>query len=421
MRALAGALVGGMLIAGLTVPAGAAQTVVVNGLPDGTDNVLAYGVNCADPTQPFSSQPTFALGLTSDPTYPVGDRMIGFLPQAAVDAFGPGIFTYAPSTFDVLSVRVDSPNATGSGLAVVYYYPNGSGDPWYVGHAALSPPQDWSTVDASGLSYSWVSVTAGSATPAGSSGLADFVNANGGDDTGSQTIFALVMLLFGCDGQRFWFDDLQYGPSGDVTTVDFEGYLSTVAIDSSKSKITAGSGVKLDGTFTIVGNPFPVSTPLTLLAKPFGSSTWTEVGTAPADYGSGPPTHAQLVDHPTTETTYKWVLADDPKYSGSESPEFTVKVATKVTAKLVDSTLAKGQKLVLKGRTVPAKAGSTIYLQRQVGGHWEKIGHALVQDGGKYVLKNRVTSTGTWKVRAYIPKGDGNLAGHSPSRSATVS
>ncbi len=177
----------------------------------------------------------------------------------------------------------------------------------------------------------------------------------------------------------------------------------------------------LDGTVSVVQpNVTESSATLTLLAKPYGSSTFTAVGTA--NYtNSGTETPAELVVHPKKQTTYEWQFAGDNSTAGSVSPEFTVTVATKVTGKLADTTVSKGQTLSLYGKTLPRKRGSTIYLERKKGGHWVKIAHVRVTKRGRYTLRAIASAVGVWKVRAFLPAGGGNIAGHSPVRYAAVS
>jgi hypothetical protein len=423
MRVLTGALALGLLITFAASPASADQVVVVNGLPDVSSNYFVGEADCVDATKYAPSSLGMFFPVTTDPSGDVeGSRMFGVDPTGSGGGFGPAVVVQSPSTNTVLTTRVDFPDAAGSGLAVVHYLPDGdTSDPVYVGAWTVSPApaQGWSTVDASDVTYTWQSLSSTGVTSAAGTGtLASFV----GTHTGTAPEASLA-LLFGCNGQSFNFDHFQYGYITNITTVDFESYTSTVAITGSKSKIVAGAAVTLDGAPSIVQySPFTGSETVTLLAKPFGASTFTPVGTADSTYDSTTKSDlpAELVVHPKKNTSYEWQVPDDNQTVGSTSPVFTVKVATKITGKLADSTLSKGQTLSLRGKTFPHKVGRIIYLEKKKGRRWVKIAHVRVHKRGVYTLRTVVSSVGVWKVRAFLPAGGGNIAGHSPIRYAAV-
>jgi hypothetical protein len=102
------------------------------------------------------------------------------------------------------------------------------------------------------------------------------------------------------------------------------------------------------------------------------------------------------------------------------STTFTVKVHTKVTSRIVDAILTRGQTLVVRGGTTPAKPGVTATLWRKTSAGPVKLDTATVDTNGTYKLTEVASTRGTWKVYVTVPAATGNLAGESPLRSAGV-
>ena len=180
--------------------------MVVHGVPDGTNDITTVGGHCADVTQSVTGTPIFSFASTTDPSPgdAKGDRMLGFVQQSDTgDAFGPAVRTTSPSTNTILTTRVDFPDGSGSGMAMVWYYADGenSTDTLYVGTWPLgtTPAQGWSTVNASSVTYTWEALdqTGGIWSPAGTGTLVDFTTAN----SGSAPV-AYLGLVFGCNGEK---------------------------------------------------------------------------------------------------------------------------------------------------------------------------------------------------------------------------
>ena len=404
-------------------PAGAAQvdqTVVVHGLdyPEDESAFLALR-DCSDPTAAPSEQVLLWIRYSDDEP-PVGDRMHGF-DLAGGNALGPVAYTPTPST-SVLTMRVKAEDGVAAGqLFALYRAPDDQDGYWFGVSPYTRNGPGWATVDGAGalFSWQWTDSSTGSSSPAGSATLPDFVATHGGDGSAEDGTGALLGMGFGCDGNRFFFDALRVGPPGDVTTYDFEGTLTAALIQASKPRITAGQGVRLLGAADPDVARF-AEIELTLQAKAFGRSDFEDVGTAVATDDDGNVGWAELTQRPTVRTEYRWQIPDSSTSQGSTSPVRTVEVRTAVTAQIAATRLGKGDKLVVKGRTTPRKAGVGTTLQRYVGGRWRILDTGRTRADGTYQLAQKVTAKGRWKVRVLVAASSGNLAGTSPARTATV-
>jgi hypothetical protein len=115
------------------------------------------------------------------------------------------------------------------------------------------------------------------------------------------------------------------------------------------------------------------------------------------------------------------VFAASDCCEGSTSEPLTVDVRTAVTSVLADRTVRKGGHLVLSGRTVPAKPGTSVTLWRRTAGPSRQLATGVIKGDGSYRLTARATKKGSWKVFATVAAASGNLAGTSPVRTAKVS
>lgn len=399
-------------------PARADSTVEVHGF-DYPDENAAFLIarNCTDVTTNPGENILLHIIYTDDAP-PIGLRAQGFDLEGG-NAVGPMAYTPTPSD-TVFTMRL-RPDGAASGKLVALYVAPGDADGFWFGWASRTESgTSWRTVDGAGAVFEWYRVDNATQTwtPAGNSTLAAFAAAHGGDGNPEEYTGAYLGMLFGCDGNRFYFDGLRVGPPGDVTTYDFEGALTAALIEISRGTITAGQGVLLGGAPDPAVSSY-VALEMVLEARRFGQADFVEVGRATSTQ-DGDLVWAQLTQRPRVRTEYRWVIPDSQSTEGSTSPVRVVKVRTAVTAALADSTLKRGDMLVVKGRTTPQKARVATTLQRNVNGNWRKLATGRTGTNGTYSFAHEVGSKGTWKVRVLVAAASGNLAGTSPARTARV-
>jgi hypothetical protein len=343
----------------------------------------------------------------------MGTRTWGFdMPGASADhAVGPfrSLTSMATlSTAQAAFYNEGSVTATGIALAGVAE-DDPTGLSW-MGKASLTlTPGSWQTPSVTGLTYSWTQLNA-QLQPTGLTYTgtisAMLAHIGTGDHDG------YIGLGFGCNNPGLVdFDKAQIGNTGDVTTYDFEADLTKTTISGKPSTLTAGQSATLQGLMTDVHGGAFTSAPLTLQAKAYGATSWTSVGQATETYdvSTQTPVPAVLKKKPLTQTQYRWVYAGSPAAEGSVSTSFTVKVHTALTAKPKATTVSKGGRIVVTGRTTPAKPGMTVRLMKGS----TKVGSGIVKTDGTYKIVTKAKTTGTWKLHVVIGAGSGNLAGTS--------
>lgn len=411
-----------MLAFGPMAPAQADTTKVVYGLgyqqPD-DESLALVGRSCSNPLQLASNDPPIRLRInyTDDPEA-LGQRVHGFQ-LGQDDAVGPWAATETPKT-STFSMRVKPEDGTTSGLVIASYAAPGDTSGTWLGTAPITATgTEWRTITGTDALLSWhrFDNATGMWSPAGNATVATFADGHDGDGSGGGGV-AFLGFAFGCDGNRFSYDGLKVGPLGEVTTHDFEGVRTATLIDTSASTITAGRRVTLGGAPDETVSRF-TGVELTLEARPFGEPEFAPVGTA-VSTSNETLVWAELAKRPLVSTEYRWVLPDSSTTEGSVSPVALVKVRTAVTSAIADSTLSKGQKLVVKGQTTPRKARVATTLQRKRDGRWRTLDTGRTRSDGSYGFAYPATSTGTWRVRVLVAASSGNLAGTSPERTATI-
>lgn len=158
-----------------------------------------------------------------------------------------------------------------------------------------------------------------------------------------------------------------------------------------------------------------------LWIRPAGQPDFTRAADAVTD-GSGV-VEASIVL--TRSSVTRWVFTGDAQYGPSQTPDLVEAVASRVGARLSDRTPSVGQRLVVHGRTFPAKPGHTVSLwsgdkpQRAFGppsppATW--LARATVRADGSYRLVNRFRTPGKRQLFVRVSRGDGNLPGYSRYR-----
>lgn len=408
VAALSLALVGALADA---PPAGADSTVTIRSLPDQSDSnptLIEWG--CAS----TSDHAQYAVHIVgSSPSPVLGEVSWGGMLLSGVGQFGPAVDVTSSGDLATFSEQVYG--VTGVDAMVLASPPGmpSANDGW-VGTSITPVPAagSWQTVSLPlTTNYTWVLYDFSQSPwqPVGSPEvrtLAGFEAAHGVSSD------YLAGLLAGCgmsSGQSYYFDDLQVGASGSVTTYDYEKVTNQIKMGATPAPITAG------GSATIT-SPAPGPAQLTLQQRAYGSSSWTTVRTV--DKGTDGTFSTKVA--PTRQTAYRWETPESGCCLESFSPAVTVKVRSKVTLRLADRTIRKGQDLTATGSTTPHKAVAVTLWRRTATGS-SVLARGRTRSDGSYRLSYRVPSKGTWKVFTTVAAGSGNLAGQSPVVSATVS
>jgi hypothetical protein len=241
-----------------------------------------------------------------------------------------------------------------------------------------------------------------------------YINANPDATLQVMQAFATSCSPAPSGADTMYIDDWSIGLNGTTTTYDFEPTKAAVGISVSSGTITAGHSVTVKGTLTSHGHAVS-GVPLQLWAKTFPATSYSKVTTLTTDSLG----HVQTSKKPVVQTTYQWRLAD-PDYGSARSVTKTVSVHTKLTYTVADKTLHATQKFVMYGGTTPKRPGAEMSLLRVTPKGDVLVEHASVTKDGTYFFSHLLPK-GTDKVFARIPAGAGDLSGHTPTVTVTVS
>lgn len=184
----------------------------------------------------------------------------------------------------------------------------------------------------------------------------------------------------------------------------------------TSTTILAGTTTRQGGSVKAGGNPVQYE-PVQLWARPY-NATWRQVKTST----TGPTGNINSVlDAPRRNTTYQWRFAGTEEYGPSTSNLVSVRVATKVSIRLSDSSVRPGQRIVVSGGTAPAKPGFTATVWRRLPGRSVKLASGTVRSDGTYRVPITVRGdTRFWNVYVTVPAGAGNVRGTSTDRSISI-
>lgn len=211
-------------------------------------------------------------------------------------------------------------------------------------------------------------------------------------------------------------DDLVIGINGSNTTYDFEAPKATLTPSISATKVTAGQTVTPRVRALRAGTATPiVGETVRLYARKYPSTTFHLVTTRTTNSNG----YASYPVKPLVATTYKWVLpAQD--FAPVTSATKSVKVRTRLTAHVSDTSLSKTQNLILKGSTYKSRPGATVQLRRVTSTGYVIVQKLTVAGDGTYRFKHRLPS-GKQHVYVHIGSGSGEIANNSPTVTVTVS
>jgi hypothetical protein len=393
---------------------------VVHGDSTSDYAIVPDAFSCAHPGNGDGvTSPVFSARYTTDPTDPLGTRAL-YVSSPSGEGSGVLAATGTPSNAP-FSARISLEDGSLSGFAVAAYEAPDSTDHYYLGHSTTISftGTGWTTVggpSSTSYTYTWDDISGGTVTPiSGTSTLAAFSAAHGGDATatggGAQVGFAL-----GCGGQEYLLDDLQVGPTGSVTTYDFEGYLVGALIHASRTSTTPGGAVVVSGDLDPTKSTV-AEVPFVLEAKPYGAAAYTQVGTS--TYTSSPLVEPTLTVHPTTTTAYRWVIASSRSSDGATSVPVTVRVATAVTI-TAPAKAEKGKKFTVQSTTTPVKKGTAAVLQVRKGSTWAALKRGKTDARGHATFKVSSKKKGQLVLRVVVAAATGNDAGTSATRTVKV-
>ena len=134
-------------------------------------------------------------------------------------------------------------------------------------------------------------------------------------------------------------------------------------------------------------------------------------GSAPSPLrGAFDPTHyAALKVAPTENTIYRFTADPHEGHAATISDPVTVRVQSRVRAKLLDRHLIEGQKLAVKGKVGPEVKGVKVTLQRKLGSRWKNLTASQTGRGGKFTLTTKASNPGTWKLRVKVATTSTNV------------
>jgi hypothetical protein len=201
------------------------------------------------------------------------------------------------------------------------------------------------------------------------------------------TFYATGNCISGNADLTAYLDDWRIGLNGTTTVYDFEAPRVTISFPAPVSRIVAGQPVHLTATAATEGSSLAGGS-VQLWAKPAGG-TYTKAGTYPLNESLT----ATATQHPKVSTRYQWRRPADSGHAPSRSVERTVKVATRLTLNVADTTLSADQRLKAGGTTTPVAKGAVVKL-------WKK------RAGADLLLARTTTaSDGTWHIRKGLAKG----------------
>jgi hypothetical protein len=172
----------------------------------------------------------------------------------------------------------------------------------------------------------------------------------------------------------------------------------------------AGQPLSFDTAFlTEAGDPIAGRT-LTLEIQPYGAAAFAPAATTTTN-ASG---QAAVTVSLERTTSYRWHFAGDADFAEAYSPTLVRLIGPRVTARANDRSLRRGQRLVVRGRTFPAKAGCTVRLLRgqvrplATGPRPARLARTTVRSDGSYKLVRRFHKVAQMRVVVKVSACAGN-------------
>jgi hypothetical protein len=162
-----------------------------------------------------------------------------------------------------------------------------------------------------------------------------------------------------------------------------------------------------------------------LQARPYGAATFTTVATVTSGAGGALAATLPPLLH---NTSYRWHFSGDAGHDPTTSAVGVEPVSVRVKRHVSDRTPRVGQRVVVRGRTIPAKPGRAVSLWRGTkpflgygpATHHVRLVKGHVRADGTYRLVVRFASEGRVRIYVKVRGGDGNVTGFSKYRWLSV-
>ncbi|MDP1877949.1 MAG: glycosyl hydrolase family 18 protein [Actinomycetota bacterium] len=157
--------------------------------------------------------------------------------------------------------------------------------------------------------------------------------------------------------------------------------LAPAATDISATGVpSAVFGTPLAFTFTVtsLGVPLP-GVPATLQFRRTGEKKWVDMQVLP----TGADGVVAFTVTPDATGDWKVFVPGAGGRTEGESAPFTTQVIALVSATVVDAKVARGERIVVRARALPAQAGQSLVLQVQRGEKWKNVARAKANGKGR--------------------------------------
>lgn len=245
----------------------------------------------------------------------LGERSLKFDLQGGNAVGGLSYFSSMASVGSA-SLAVSGPGGADGVAYAGYQEPRerGSSLVW-IGEADVSGG-GWGSVSAVGQIYRWTKYDIGTGrtiatAPAGT--VASMIRLRG-DGPG------FYALGFGCNGQPYYIDQMRFGG----TTLDLEGYETSVGISSAQTRIGPRQSATIKGTVTSTQT---LSDAELVLEQRTEASGWTPIAVVPAAVAASTGHKVS----PEEDTLYRWSFLERALADGSTSEAIEIRVEEKPT------------------------------------------------------------------------------------------
>lgn len=164
----------------------------------------------------------------------------------------------------------------------------------------------------------------------------------------------------------------------------------------------------------VAGQTPVVGAAVTLAVRPYGASAFTKA----ADATTGPDGSVTAKVRLLRSSTLRWVYSGNAEYTDT-STAFVRTVGSRVHAGVRDASLARSQRVVVVGRTVPAKPGYSVSLWRGnvpcfcAGGASVRIAVGRIRPDGTFRLTAKFANPGSKQLYVQVNAGGGTTTGYS--------
>jgi hypothetical protein len=192
----------------------------------------------------------------------------------------------------------------------------------------------------------------------------------------------------------------------------------TTVTASGPAAVTYGATATISGTVRATTSGAALKgVSVRLQDRALGSGTWATRAT-----GTSSATGAvSFATKPTANREYRLVTGATWTYRAGSSPTITTMVRWRVTAKLADSTVRRGDRITLRGTVAPARVGTVVQRQRLVEGTWATVARGKTGKTGTYAFTFTWPTAGSYTYRVRVPATKANATATSRAVAVTVS